>query len=63
MVWILGSAAFLTCSNHVGSLMVRMIILSMNPSINDFFASMSTDSVSSFTIWYQVGRWSSPGSK
>ena len=56
MVYITSNAAFLDCYTHVESLMVRVIISSMNPFIEDSFVFTSTASVSACNIISEVCR-------
>ena len=55
-MWITSNAAFLDHSALVESSMERVMILLMNPSIEDSFGFMSTTSVSACNHGYEVGR-------
>ena len=60
---ITNNAMFLACSAQVGSLIVRVVVLLMNPSIEESFDLMSTASVYDGTSGYESGRFFPPGSK
>ena len=63
MVWITKNAAFLARYTKSGSLMVIVMMFSMNSSIEDSFESVSTASVSSVTSGFDSNRYSSMCSK
>ena len=56
MAWITRNAAFLDISTQVGLSMVRVMMLLMNPSIEDSFDSTYTASVSPCTRGHEIGR-------
>ena len=63
MVWMINKYAFLARSTQRGSPMVMVVMSTINPSIEAYFASISTATWSDLTSGSEVGRYSSLGIK